>query len=311
MLSLLIYAIICIFYLFFCRSFILHFLGTVPDPIVKIGNEVDNFYLYTYDRINFCSPGDRHHFTIENTRNISYNIIRYNSLRTGILLKFNFQKRGIAMESTPLKNRLKEKADIDTLVQEVINEPSMIAELIDIINTDKSSVKFLCTKIIRLVSEKNPHIVYDYFDEVVKFIYSRNSFVKWDGVTILSNLAIIDSEGKFDSICEKYFDLIRDPQMITAGNVVGNAWKIAINKPQYESYITRCMLSVPDIIYYNKGKPSTECNNVLCGHVIDCFEKYYLVSNNKPEILLFIRGQLKNSRKPVVKKAERFLKKYS
>jgi len=97
--------------------------------------------------------------------------------------------------------------------------------------------------------------------------------------------------------------------MITAANVVVNAWKVVINKPQFESDITRRMLSVPGIIYYYKGNPSPECNNVVCGHVIDCFEKYYSISENKSEILYFVKKQLLNSRKQVVKKAEKFFDK--
>lgn len=212
------------------------------------------------------------------------------------------------MNSDLLKNRLKEKPDINTIISEVINTPSMIAELIDIINTDKSSVKFFCSKIIRLVSEQNSRLVYNYFDDIAKLIYSRNSFIKWDGITILSNLLSVDSDDKFISIYQYYFSLMNAPEMITASNVVGNSWKVVLNKPQFESDITRRMLSVPNIIYYYKGNPSPECNNVVCGQVIDCFEKYYSISENKSEILYFVKEQLTNSRKQVVKKAENFLK---
>ena len=206
--------------------------------------------------------------------------------------------------------RLAEKSDMNELVTEVLREPAMISELIDIITTDKTSIKFFCTKVIRLTSEQHPDIVFPYFDAIAKLIESNNSFIKWDAIAIISNLVCVDSVGKYDLIHKEYFDLIKEPKMITAATVVGNAWKIVMHKPHFESDITKRLLSVPDILYYSKGKPSPECNNVMCGHVIDCFDKYYLASKSKDEICNFVRQQLGNTRKQVVRKAESFLKKH-
>jgi hypothetical protein len=209
-----------------------------------------------------------------------------------------------------LTRRLAEKPDINEFVTEVLREPSMISELIDIITTDKTSIKFFCTKVIRLTSEQHPDIVFPHFDAIAKLIESNNSFIKWDAIATISNLVCVDSMGKYDLIHKEYFDFIKDPRMITAATVVGNAWKIVMHKPHFESDITKRLLSVPDILYYSKGNPSPECNNVMCGHVIDCFDKYYSASKSKDEICNFVRQQLGNTRKQVAKKAESFLKKH-
>jgi len=91
---------------------------------------------------------------------------------------------------------------------------------------------------------------------------------------------------------------------------VGNAWKIVISKPHYEPDITRRLAAVSSVTYYNKGDPSPECNNVICGHVIDSFDRYFTISGQKQEILAFVRAQLGNSRLPVALKAAAFLKKH-
>jgi len=215
------------------------------------------------------------------------------------------------LDAVSLIKRMKGKPAMDDLVAEVIDNPTMIADLIAVINTDPGSVKFACTKLIRLVSEKKPGIIYGYFDEIAALLDSNNSFVKWDAITILSNLVCVDTENKFDAIFEKYFGLINDPRMITAANVVGNAWKVVMSKPYLEKEVTKRLLAVPGIVYLNKGKPSLECKNVLCGHLIDCFARYYPVSGRKDEILAFVKGQLGNSRRQVVKKAEQFLRTFN
>jgi hypothetical protein len=206
---------------------------------------------------------------------------------------------------------LKEKERLNDLVWEVIVKPSLLDDLFETIENTKSSIKFSCTKTIRLVSEKSPETVYPYFDQIVRLLQSENSFIRWDAVSILANLTRVDRFLKFDQIYDDYFDLIKGPQMITAANVIGNAWKIILAKPLRESDITRKMLKATGRVYLHKGEPSFECTSILCGHVIDCFDKYFETSNMKQEILSFVIEQLESPRKSVLMKAEKFLRKHN
>lgn len=215
------------------------------------------------------------------------------------------------MEREVLAQKLKQKTELESMVNEVLNEPSILNDLLEIINSGKGSIRFASTKIIRLVSEKNPGIVYPYFGEVADLIHNENSFIKWDAITILSNLVLIDKDSRFDSVYDDYFDLINDPQMITAGNLIGNAWKIILANPNYEEDVTKRLLMVSGITYLNEGEPSPECNNIICGHTIDCFDRYFDVSKYKEDITEFVKSQLNNPRKSVSMKAEKFLKKHT
>lgn len=207
--------------------------------------------------------------------------------------------------------KLKDKNEYESLISDALRDPSIVLDLLEIINKEKGSIKFSASKILRLISESYPEVVYPHFDEIKKLLYSENSFIKWDGISIISNLVKVDQDLKFDLIFDSYFDLISCHHMITAGNVVGSAWKIIKAKPEIEPEITRRILEIPDIIYYNEGEPSPECNNILCGHAIDCFEKYFDESDCKEEIIEFVKNQLNNPRKAVVKRAEKFLKKFN
>jgi len=209
-----------------------------------------------------------------------------------------------------LINRLKSKPDLNQIVSEAIENPSMLISFIEIVQTESSSVKFACTKVMRLISEQRPELVYPYFDEIVKWLYNKNSFIKWDGILIISNLVAVDSENRFEEVYENYFALVHDSQMITAANVVGNAWKIVIAKPELENDITRRLLEVPQVVYVNKGKPSPECNCIVCGQVLECFEHFFENSKNQALMIKFAEDQLGNQRKTVAKKAEKFLRRH-
>ena len=214
------------------------------------------------------------------------------------------------MDKEMLVNYLKAKPDLKLFVNDVIEDKTILDSLFDIVATETSSIKYVCTKIIRMVSEKEPELIYPYFEILAKWIHHKNSFIKWDGIIILSNISAVDDENKFKDIYQDYFALIQDPQMVTASNVVGNAWKIVLAKPELENDITKRLLKVPDIVYLHKGNPSPECNYIVCGQVLECFDHYFNSSENQSEMINFAKEQLNSKRKSVVKTAEKFLKQH-
>ena len=70
------------------------------------------------------------------------------------------------------------------------------------------------------------------------------------------------------------------------------------------------ILKIEKAEYEYKGELSSECNNVICGHAIDSFEKFYEKTNNQKKIMAFVKRQLNNTRPSVKKRAEKFIKKW-
>lgn len=214
------------------------------------------------------------------------------------------------MDKEMLVNYLKAKPDLKLFINDVIEDKTILDSLFDIVATETSSIKYVCAKIMRMVSEKEPELIYPYFEILAKWIHHKNSFIKWDGIITLSNISAVDDENKFEDIYQDYFALIQDPQMVTASNVVGNAWKIVLAKPELENDITKKLLKVPDTVYLHKGSPSPECNYIVCGQVLECFDHYFNSSENQSEMINFAKEQLNSKRKSVVKTAEKFLKQH-
>lgn len=214
------------------------------------------------------------------------------------------------MDKKDLLQCLKEAPDLEQLLTKAGNDPQFLDALFEIVRSEHSAVRYSCTKILRMLSERQPDKIYPYFDDVANWLRDSNSFVKWDGILTLANLASVDAQRRFASVYEEYFELIRDSKMVTAANAAGNAWKIVQAVPEWESDITRRLLEVPQIVYLHHGEPSAECNRVMCGHVLDCFDHYFDLSNDQKSMLSFAHAQLNSSRKSVAKKAARFLKKH-
>ena len=205
---------------------------------------------------------------------------------------------------------IKREESINKLVDLVIKNPSAINELISALETEKSNIKFSYEKILRLISEKKPELIYPYFDFFVKLLDSENNFLKWGAIITIANLTAVDEGNKFDRVFKKYYQPIAGPVMVTAANIVRNSWKIALAKPYLAVKITGEILKVPKGEYINRGKISAECKNVVCGKAIDSLSLFYERIENKKPVLDFVKKQLNNRRIPVRRKAEKFLKKF-
>jgi len=94
--------------------------------------------------------------------------------------------------------------------------------------------------------------------------------------------------------------------MITAGNTIRSAARIELYMPHLIGRITREILKVEKAKY-----ETAECVNVVCGHAIDAFGQFYEEIIDKGPVIEFIKRQLRNTRGPVRKRAEKiFLKKH-
>lgn len=206
--------------------------------------------------------------------------------------------------------QIKQKKNPEQIADAVILNPDVIKEIILQIKTEKSSLKFSYEKILRLVSEKSPDLIYPYFDDFVRLLNSENNFIKWGAVFTIANLTSVDYENKFEKIFKKYYLPVKGPVMITASNIIKASPKIAFAKPELTEKITIEVLKIKNGKYINRGEISPECKNIVCGQAIDSFAMFYDKIKNKKAVTDFVKDQLNNSRPAVRKKAEKFLKKF-
>ena len=204
----------------------------------------------------------------------------------------------------------KKGADVSKIAAQAIENPESINDLIEGLTAPKGSLRFGFEKVLRLISEQRPDLVYPFFDTYVKLLDSENSFLKWGAILTIANLAAIDSDKRFDAIFKKYYSPITGPVMVTAANIIGSSARIAQAKPELTKRITREIMRVEKARFKHKGSPSTECRNVALGQAIDTFDKIYDQIDDKETVIKFVKKRLKNRRKAVVKKAQGFLKRH-
>lgn len=210
------------------------------------------------------------------------------------------------MKNSKLLERIsKKESDKNEIAQLVIDHPELLDCIFAGLDNEMASIKYGCDKILRIISEKEPKLLYPKIDYFIEQIDSENSFLKWGAIHIIAYLAFVDSKNKFEKIFDKYFEPIPGPVLITAANTIKLASVVAIAKPKLTAKITTELLKVEKAQYQ-----TSECHNIALGHMIKAFGLFFPQIKNKKPVIKLIKQQLNNPRNATKKKAEDFLKKY-
>ncbi len=201
----------------------------------------------------------------------------------------------------------KKETEAADIAYKVVKNPDLLPELFAGISSATARTRFASAKILRMISEENPEILYANMDFFVNLLDSENNILKWNAIDIIANLTVIDTENKFNRLFRKFYGHLYDGSLITAGHIVENSGRIALAKPEFQGEITKELLKVEKI-----PLPTKECRNILIGKTVKTFDVYYSKvkdKGHKDKIISFVKSQLNNPRNATKSKAERFLKK--
>ncbi|MCG8606791.1 hypothetical protein MJD09_17630 [bacterium] len=161
-------------------------------------------------------------------------------------------------------------SDKEAIAQTVISQPEWLPEIFKGLSADKANIKYGCDKVLRLVSEYEPSLLYPEIDFFIGNLTHENKFFKWSAIHILANLASVDSKGKIDACLSRYSEPIPGPVLITAANVIKGMAKIARAKPHLSGKLAKELLKVETATYQTR-----ECRNIALGQVISAFGEFF------------------------------------
>lgn len=194
------------------------------------------------------------------------------------------------------------------LYKKVEADFNLVPQLIDGTASAKASVRYGCASVLMDLSSKYPDKLYPYMDHFVGLLDSKHRILTWNALAIVANLTASDSEGKFDSIFDKYYSYLGSEHMVTVANTVGNSAVIAKNKAYLADRITAELLKVQNL----KITPhlTEECKLVIAQQAIKTFNTLITLTKNKEALLDFGEKHKNSSRVALRKEAQLFLKKW-
>ena len=108
----------------------------------------------------------------------------------------------------------------DALAAQVIKQPALLQAVFEGLEAEAARVRYGCLKVLRLVSETDPSVLYPETHRFIRLLDSDNNILKWGAILIIGNLAAVDSKGRIDCILNRYLRPINGPVLITAANVI-------------------------------------------------------------------------------------------
>ena len=146
--------------------------------------------------------------------------------------------------------------------------PALIQGLIATLG-EKSTARFRAAKQLQLISQSDPSLLYPHFEVFAKLLDSPSSVLKWNAIIILSCLAEVDTDRRFDAVFDTYYGHLWDGKLVTAANILASSGRIARSRPDLACRITAELLKVDQI-----PLPAAECREVARGHVLNSLSGY-------------------------------------
>ena len=191
----------------------------------------------------------------------------------------------------------------DSLVKMAIEDLKTLSNLLNNIHVKDDLIRYNSHKVLLLVSESNPEVLYSYWDFFVNLLKSINNFHKVIGIQILANLSKVDIDNKFELIFNLYCGLLDASSVMTASHLAMNLGKIAKAKANLREKITEILLSIDKTSHEESRK------DLIKGSVINSFMEYFDKIKDKDKIIHFVQEQLNSSSPKTRKMADDFLKK--
>jgi len=198
-----------------------------------------------------------------------------------------------------------ENKDIDPNVfaEKVLQEPSLIGEYLDGLLSKNETYRYNCFKVLNIVSEKKPDILYPHWDFFINHLRSDNHYHKMSAVLIIANLTAVDKDKKFEKLFDEYYDTLKSQKTITPIYTVKSSGKIVNFKPHLEKKIADILLNIENI---HPGKQI----ELVKAAVIESFSEFFENAQDKGIVVDFVKNQL-NSESPKTRKvAKDFLRKW-
>ena len=94
------------------------------------------------------------------------------------------------MEREQLMTELRKKEDSKVYAELGYRDDSVIPLLIEIMETEKTAVKYQAEKAVRKISEERPAMLLPYGDRLIGLLDSENNFIKWGMLLTLPGLLV-------------------------------------------------------------------------------------------------------------------------
>ena len=177
-----------------------------------------------------------------------------------------------------------------------------LKESIEGLQSKNDKIRFKHFNILLPVSEKNPELLYPFWDIFITLLRKEEVSNKYYAICLIANLVKVDEQNRFNKIFNLFYELLNHESPVVSPNIAGVSGKIVNAKPELESKITDKLLKV-DLT------SKTRYLDLMKSYIIQAFDEYFEIIKSKKRIVKFVKDQLNSTSPKTRKMAKDFLKK--
>jgi hypothetical protein len=202
-----------------------------------------------------------------------------------------------------ISDLLNKDIDPEVYAEKTMKKPDMINHLLEGLLSKNETYRYNCFKVLNIVSEKKPGLLYPHWDFFIKHLRSDNHYHKMSAVLLIANLTAVDKDKKFEKIFDEYYNGLKSEKTVVPIYLMKASGIIVNNKPKLQGKIIDILLNVEKI---HPGKQV----ELVKAAVIESFSDFYKTAEKKHEIIGFVKKQLDSSSPKTRKTARDFIDKW-
>lgn len=201
-------------------------------------------------------------------------------------------------------------ANIGAICESAVSDTALLQELVEgldlkvSIKSGEETVRYNCYKALMQVSNVRPSLLLPWWDRLADMLRSPNSYHRMASVQLLANLAAADTEGRFETIFDQYYDLLDDESVIVATYVASCSGRIVSTRPELESRVTKRLLGIENT-HHAAGRKA-----LIVAGAIETFAEYMEWAGETEAIVHFVRRNEGSASPKTRKLARTFLKRW-
>ena len=193
--------------------------------------------------------------------------------------------------------------DLDIYVKKIYEKPDLIPQYLEGLLSKNETYRYNCFKVLYILSEKKPEILYLHWDFFINHLKSENDYHKMSAILIITNLTSVDTEDRFVKVFDIFYENLQSKKTIVPIYVIKSFGKIVKFKPKLEERITDLLLNIEKIY------PGKQIELVKSA-AIESFSEFFNKVKNKEKIIIFIKKQLDSNSPKTRKTAKEFLSRW-
>jgi hypothetical protein len=194
--------------------------------------------------------------------------------------------------------------DIGPISEKALADSTLLSEILDGLKSKDETLRYNCSNGVMHIGERNGDRLYPEWDYFVELPGDANSYRKMCAIQLISKLAKVDTESRFEKIVDAYYNLLDDISMIVAIYAAAASGDIIRAKPLLESNIAGRLLDI------DRTHHPEERKSLIKAGAIESFDKYFPEAADKERIIAFVRKQLNCDSPKTRKLARDFLQKW-